>query len=250
MHECLCIKASHRGMTYMLAPFGNPQHYADALDEMMKYFQQQGLPFLLKAVPRWMKDILEQLKPGVFKFHEDRDNYDYVYNAVDLCELKGRKYHRKRNHIKSFKQNFPDFAYQPLTENLVQACIDNELEWCKKRECDEDPSLRCEKFAVIEALTNFSALGFSGGVMFINRKMEAFTFGEVLNQDTAVIHVEKANPDIKGIYSVINQEYCQHNWQSMTYINREEDMGIAGLRKAKESYYPTMLIEKFDVTLQ
>lgn len=249
-HDCLCIKATHRGMSYMLAPFGSENQYVDALNEMKTYFQQQGLPFLLKGVPRWMKEIMEQLRPGDFAFREDRNNYDYVYNAVDLCELKGRKYHRKRNHIKRFKQEYPDFAYQPITADLVQACIDNELEWCEKRECDEDPSLRCEKFAVIEALNHFSALGFSGGAIFIKGKIEAFTFGEALNKDTAVIHVEKGNPDIKGIYSVINQEYCRHNWREMTYINREEDMGIEGLRIAKEGYFPVKMIEKFDVTLK
>jgi uncharacterized protein len=84
----------------------------------------------------------------------------------------------------------------------------------------------------------------------IDEKIEAFTFGEMINEDTAVIHVEKGNPDIKGIYPVINQEFCQNTWQGVKYINREEDMGIEGLKKAKESYYPVMLIEKFDVRLK
>jgi hypothetical protein len=217
---------------------------------MINYFQLRGLPFLLKVVPRWGMEIMEQSKPGVFSFREDRSNYDYVYKARDLCELKGRKYHAKRNHINKFIQANPNYIYRPLTEDLVQACIDNELEWCEKRECDEDPNLRCEKFAVIEALSNFSGLDFSGGVIFINNKIEAFTIGEALNNDTAVIHVEKGNPDIRGLYSVINLEYCWHNWRDITYINREEDMGIEGLRMAKEGYYPVMMIEKFDVTMK
>jgi len=140
--------------------------------------------------------------------------------------------------------------YMPLTEALVQDCIDNELEWCEKRNCDEVLDLRCEKFAIIEALLKFSYLELSGGVIMIGGKVEAFTFGEALNEDTAVIHVEKGNPDINGIYAVINQEYCVNNWESMQYINREEDMGIEGLRKAKESYYPVTLIEKYDVAVK
>lgn len=248
-HDCLCIKAFHQGMTYMLPPLGREECYADVWREMAHYFERQGLPFLLKGVPRVMKDIMEQLQPGTFFFREDRDNFDYVYKAVDLCDLKGRKYHAKRNHIRKFRQQYPDFVYRPLTEELVQDCIDNELEWCEKRECDEHPGLRCEKFAIIDALNSYTALGFSGGCIFIDGKIEAFTFGEPLNDDTAVIHVEKGNPDMPGIYNVINQEYCRHNWRNMTYINREEDMGIEGLRIAKEGYYPVKMIEKFDVTL-
>lgn len=249
-HDCLCVKASHRGLTYMLAPFGSESCYEAALPEMISYFRQRGLPFLLKAVPRSVKDILEQLRPGEFSFREDRANYDYVYAAKDLCELKGRRYHRKRNYIRRFKQAYPDFVYRSLTEDWVQLCIENELEWCAKKACDEDPGLRCEKFAIIDALTNFSALGLSGGIVFVNGKIEAFTIGEALNNDTAVIHVEKGNPDITGIYNVINQEYCRHQWRGMTYINREEDMGIEGLRIAKEGYYPVMMIEKHNVTLK
>lgn len=249
-HDCLCIKASHRGLTYMLAPYGGEDQYAAVIEEMKSYYQRQGLPFFLKLVTRKTAELLEQMKPGAFAFREDRDNYDYVYRSIDLCELKGRNYHRKRNHIKKFLQAYPDFEYRPLTADLVQACIENELEWCEKRECDEHPSLRCEKFAVMEALKHFSALDYTGGLILINGKVEAFTLGERLNNDTAVIHVEKANPDIRGIYNMINQQYCRHNWREITYINREEDMGIAGLRMAKEAYYPAMMIEKYDVTLR
>jgi hypothetical protein len=99
-------------------------------------------------------------------------------------------------------------------------------------------------------LTNFSKLNLKGGVIVLNGVVEAFTFGEKLNEDTAVIHVEKANPDISGIYSAINRDFCRETWSETTYINREEDMGLEGLRKAKESYSPIKMIEKFDVRVK
>lgn len=234
----------------MLQPYGPDQAYGKVLDLMLEYFNQQGIPFLMKITSRRTIEVIEHGKPGLFEFRERRDGYDYVYNMLDLCELKGRKYSRKRNHINNFKQDNSNYLYLPLTEDLVQDCIDNELEWCEKRNCDDVPELRCEKFAIMEALLKFRQLELKGGVIMIDDKVEAFTFGEVLNEDTAVIHVEKGNPDINGIYTVINQEFCCHSWQDMMYINREEDMGLEGLRKAKESYYPVTLIEKFDVTLK
>jgi uncharacterized protein len=249
-NECICVKASSGGKTFVLPPLGSEAGYGAALDAMLDYFTQNNLPFLMKTTPRWMKKIIEDSKPGVFVFQEDQSNYDYVYNAEDLIELKGRKYSRKRNHIKNFKEEYPNYQYVPLTDDLIQDCIDNEVEWCEKRNCDEDPGLSCEKYAIMEALTKFTKLGYKGGIILIDEKIEAFTFGEMINEDTAVIHVEKGNPDIKGIYPVINQEFCQNTWQGVKYINREEDMGIEGLKKAKESYYPVMLIEKFDVRLK
>jgi hypothetical protein len=249
-HDCLCIKASNSGKTYVLPPFGSEAALSRALDALIAYFHSQGDVFLMKAVPIWMKEKMEELKPDVFVFREDRDNFDYVYTVEDLSELKGRKYSRKRNHIKGFIQENSNYVYQALTEDLVQDCIDNELTWCAKRNCDEDPGLRCEKYAIIEALQQITYLGLTGGVILINGRVEAFTFGERLNEDTAVIHVEKGNPDIKGIYAVINQEFCRRNWQSFRYINREEDMGLEGLRKAKESYYPAYMVEKFDAILR
>ena len=106
------------------------------------------------------------------------------------------------------------------------------------------------KDAAIEALKNFKILGLTGGVILIDGKIEGLTFGEALNSDTVIIHVEKGNADINGIYPVINQDYLLHNWQEMKFVNREEDMGIPELRKAKESYYPLGLVEKYTVTLK
>lgn len=246
----LVIKAGYAGEQFMLQPFGPDQGVEAVLEEMAAYMAAQNIPFMLRGVEKFMVDMIEKWRPGYFNVISDRDNFDYVYNTKDLIELKGRKYHSKKNHINSFRRNYSGHQYLPLTLEWTANCIANQIEWCQKKGCDDDPTLRGESDAIIEVLNHWNELKLTGGLITINGKVEAFTFGEQLNSDTAVIHVEKANPDIRGIYPVINQMFCKNAWQHLAYINREEDMGLEGLRKAKESYYPAKMIEKFVVTVK
>jgi hypothetical protein len=115
------------------------------------------------------------------------------------------------------------------------------------RECVENPNLLSEDYAVRRALTNFNELDYMGGAIMVNGRMEAFSLGELLNPDTAVIHIEKANPDIPGLYTAINQLFAENGWPDTEFINREQDLGIDGLRKAKESYYPHHMVNKYTI---
>ena len=177
----------------------------------------------------------------------DRDNSDYVYLTQDLINLSGRKYHRKKNHLNQFIKGYR-FDYRPMDKDLVSSCLEMQESWCQMRECVEQPDLLSEDFAVHEALTRFEDLDYQGGAIVIDSKVEAYALGEPLNRETAVIHIEKANPDIPGLYAVINQRFCSNVWADMTYINREQDLGSDGLRKAKESYYPHHMVEKYTLT--
>jgi hypothetical protein len=246
--DFLYIRASWGNHKFALQPFGPHQRLVSALETWQRYFTGLGLPFVMQGVEAPVVNLIQEQLPGQFEIVSDRDNFDYVYRAEDLIELKGRSYHSKKNHVNSFRKNYSDYQYLPLTTDLIGQCVENTIEWCKKRGCYKDPLLLAEKDAIIEVLNNFSVLGLEGGVITIGDKVEAFSFGEPLNTDTAVIHVEKGNPDIKGIYAVINQEFCQNSWSHMEYINREEDMGIPGLRKAKQSYHPVKMVEKFVIT--
>jgi hypothetical protein len=174
----------------------------------------------------------------------DRDNSDYVYLAKDLISLSGNKYHRKKNHLNQFIKNYA-FEYHPLNADLVKRVLGMQEAWCQIRECVAKPDLLAEDFAVREALTGYEELGYHGGTILINSVVEAFALGEALNGDTAVIHIEKANPEILGLYAAINQLFCLNAWSEVTYINREQDMGVEGLRKAKESYYPHHMVNKY-----
>lgn len=185
--------------------------------------------------------------PSRYTASYDRDNSDYVYLTRDLIELSGKKYHGQKNHVNRFKKT-RSFEYRPLSEGLVQGFLDMQESWCQIRECRRDPGLLAEDYAVYEALTRYSDLKYRGGAVLIDGKVEAFSLGEPLNQDTEVIHIEKANPDLKGLYAVINQLCCERAWGDMTFVNREQDLGLEGLRRAKESYHPHHMVNKYTLT--
>lgn len=177
-----------------------------------------------------------------------REHFDYVYPREALATLSGRKYSAKRNHINAFVRDYT-YAYEPLSAANVAECVEMACIWCQMHRCEDDLSLMEEREAVREALEHFTALpGLTGGVIRIGGKVEAFTLGERLNETTAVIHIEKANPDIRGLYPLINREFAARVWGDVAYINREQDLGEPGLRHAKESYYPEFMVEKFRVT--
>jgi len=184
-----------------------------------------------------------------FQVEPDRDNWDYVYRVEDLVQVSGNRYHRKRNHIEQFTSRH-EFSYRPLTRELVPACQELQDRWCDEKHCDLVATLRAEGRAVKEVLENFESLGVTGGCIEVDGKIEAFTLGELLNPETVVIHMEKANAAFHGLYQVINQQFLEKQWSQVRYVNREQDMGVPGLRTAKESYYPDHMVEKFTVGLR
>jgi hypothetical protein len=188
--------------------------------------------------------IKAHVDPERYGIEPDRKNSDYVYLTRDLINLSGNKYHRKKNHLNQFiRKN--SYEYRPLDVELVECFLEMQEEWCRMRECVEDPGLSAEDSAIREALCRFGELDYQGAAIVMKGKVEAFSIGEHLNEDTAVIHFEKANPDVPGIYAAINQLFCRNAWSGMKYVNREQDLGIEGMRKAKESYYPHHMINKY-----
>jgi len=181
-----------------------------------------------------------------FVIESTRDHFDYVYRSEDLIKLAGRKYDAKRNHLNMFRKN--PFTYRPIiTYQDLTGCLEMAHRWCSVRKCDENMDMHDEYLAVINALNYFTELDLTGGLIEINGKVEAFTIGEPLNKDTAVIHVEKADSEIRGLYAAINQQFVEHAWSSVPCINREQDLGEPHLRKAKESYYPDHMVEKYRI---
>jgi hypothetical protein len=177
-----------------------------------------------------------------------RPHYDYVYRSQDLIELKGARYHAKRNHMQRFLRD-QEFQFNALDPSILGLCSDFMRRWCEFRRCDEDMNLLGEWEAIKEALANYDRLEVKGTAALIGGQVEAFTFGEQLNASTAVVHIEKANPEIPGLYAAINQKYCEMYWTGVDFINREQDLGEEGLRKAKLSYHPDHLVEKYSCSL-
>jgi uncharacterized protein len=132
---------------------------------------------------------------------------------------------------------------------MLEACKAIMKVWCSERSCEHHKDLYCEKIANMEVLDNIEKLGCIGALIKVDGKFRAFTVGEMLNDDTAVIHIEKADSKVNGLYTLINQQFCEHEWSEAMYINREQDLGVEGLRKAKNSYNPIKLVKKFSVLL-
>ena len=253
INDFLCVAGMAQGEPFILPPLTKSEYdlprLADTIDIISKRFKEKGHSFRIKLLPRHMTELLDKTKPGQYYFQADRDNFDYVYLAQDLIELKGRKLHSKKNHWNYF-MNFVPHQYMPLSKNLIEGCM------ALVKELKAGPYtsfqaalLDSEEEAIRQALNNMDQLGFKGGAILIQDKVEAFTFGERLNDNTMVAHIEKANAQIRGLYQAINQQFCQHECTDVKYVNREEDMGFEYLRRAKKSYHPIKMIEKYDVTL-
>jgi hypothetical protein len=172
-----------------------------------------------------------------------RDEWDYVYLTRDLIELDGPKYHTQRKEMKKATTEF-DLVYEPMTREHQLECLQLEEVWCDLRHCRLNKYSEAEDTALREAIANIETLGFMGAVVLLNGKVQALTVGERLNSKTAVVHFEKANPEIRGLYQVINQQFCEHALKDFEFVNREQDVGEPGLRRAKEGYHPHHFVEK------
>ncbi|MBL7211207.1 MAG: DUF2156 domain-containing protein [Desulfobacteraceae bacterium] len=228
------------------APFGlppvGPGNKSKALESLAEQLKQMT-PAV--RICRASEDFVEaHVDHDRYESLIDRDNSDYVYHGQDLIGLSGRRYHSKKNHLNRFLKNYP-FNYREMDRELVEGFLGMQEKWCQMRECVESPELLSEDYAIREALTHFEELDYRGGAVEINAEIEAFSLGEPLNPNTAVIHIEKANPDIPGLYVAINQLFCKNAWSPMEYVNREQDLGIEGLRRAKESYHPHHMVNKY-----
>jgi uncharacterized protein len=219
---------------------------------------------LCRQILGWLRDEHGMAEPVIeradlklaaeLKDHPDfvveptRDHFDYVYRADDLSELAGGKYHAQRNHINSLSRSYR-YRYETLREEYLSACLYLCARWCQVKKCDEDMSLMGEWEAIGAVLANYQSLALKGGVILIDDRVQAFSCGELLNKDTAVIHLEKADPELRSLYAVINQQFTREAWAGTPFINREQDLGQPGLRQAKMSYHPHRLVEKFRIRL-
>ena len=206
------------------------------LDEfMMQKYGSYSIRKLLKEDA----EELERLMPGMFEMEENREFFDYVYSVEDLISLKGKKYHAKKNHFNSFVNSY-DYAYHKITLENIKACEECALRWILERNHDPD---REEYIAAKTMFEKYFELGLKGAFLTVDGKIAALTVGEN-NFGTVIIHVEKADPEIKGAYAAINKMFLENEFPDAKYVNREEDLGIEGLRKAKLSYNPLVLLEK------
>ena len=224
---------------FLLPSIGNTK-MVYVIEEILAIFGREKFPPVY-GLNRMQAESLE--KKG-FTITEMRDNWDYVYLTENLINLPGERYYAKRKNIKKCLSDYK-LEYEPITQEIIDQCLQLQTKWCNLKNCDVIPGLGAENRAIKETFEHFNDLNIFGGAILINGNVESFTIGEILNEETAVIHFEKANPDINGLYQVINKWFAQKTLRNYKYINREQDLGVSGLRRAKMSYYPAFFVEKY-----
>lgn len=231
---------------YYLYPAGTGD-IKQVIDLMIQDAADRGHQFKFAGLSKENISTLEILYPNNFTYEENREIFDYVYSLDKLVTLSGKKLHAKRNHINYFKDNF-NWKFELINLENLSECWDMNVQWCIKNGCDEDSHLSEEYCAVKRSFDNFSDLELEGGLLRVDGEIVAYTIGEKLNSTTYVIHIEKAFSDVRGAYQMINREFAeiiQKKYPDIIFVNREEDMGYEGLRKAKSSYYPIKMTEKY-----
>jgi len=212
---------------------------------MLSFLEQTKHTFI--RIPEELAKILSG-NPAV-SVVEDRDNADYLYSTEDLVQLKGTKYDGKRNLIKNFKSK-NRYEYSALTQSHRRAWADFEERWCRAKNCDTIENLDHERTAFKELLTNFESLRLVGGAMTIQGEIKAVALAGKLNPETMVMHVLKADPAITGLYQAMLNEFLSREASEYRYVNLEQDLGLAGLRKSKLSYQPVRLVPCYTVRLK
>ena len=190
-----------------------------------------------------------------FEIHRHTEYDDYIYYVEDLSELKGSKYSKKRNLVNQFEKKFVQNRHikieQISLKNAIK-CIEFLEEWCRIKDCglDQDEDLACEKQAAINAINNIENLGLRGILLKIDNEINAFGIASKLTDDTGVLHFEKAMSDKKGLYQYFDKQCAKQLFNGAKYINKESDMNIIGLAKAKKSYYPIEKIHSYRLVVK
>lgn len=249
IENALVFKSEDDAHVSFAFPVGDDGDVQKAMKVMEAYSEEKGYPFSMYNVTADSFEELEAWYPGRFQIEYDRDLADYIYESEKLATLSGKKLHAKRNHINKFKSVYEGrWSYEPITKDNVEECFQMALRWRNDNGCNEDEEKNAEMCVTLNALRLFEELELVGGLLRIDGEVIAFTMGEPVSTDTFVVHIEKAFADIQGAYPMINQQFVEHECMDYQYVNREEDTGAEGLRKAKLSYRPVFLVEKGKVT--
>lgn len=249
IENCLVFKSEHEKLSFTY-PSGKKEDVQKAIIKLEQYVMERDTKLSFYNVTPEQFEVLEELYPNKYNIVYNRDIADYVYETEKLTTLAGKKLHAKRNHINKFKATYEHWSYESLSSENIEECFQMAMKWRTLNDCQDDVDKVNEMAVTMNALRLFDELELKGGILRVDKEIVAFTLGEAINEDTFVVHIEKAFTDILGAYPMINQQFVTHECQEFTYINREEDTGSEGLRKAKLSYRPIFLIEKGYVTIK
>ncbi len=220
-----------------------------ALDAVIEDAEKSGAKSDIFGMSEKTAIAFNEKYAGKYEAVPDRDSFDYVYLSSDLSSLTGKKYQPKRNHISYFNRNY-EWTYEKITAENIPDCLEMSRQWLQESTSDSKDDLENELKIITRVFENYDALGFTGGLIRVGKKVVAYTMGEPLSDVMFCVHFEKAFADIRGAYPIINQQFVKNELSRYTYVNREDDVGAENLRKAKLSYHPAFMIEKYSVRIK
>jgi hypothetical protein len=206
-----------------------------------------GMNSIFTRVPEKLLFAWEKNLDRPLSVQENREHWDYIYDLNELIELKGNRFHKKRNLLHQFMKK-TEYQFFPLTIELIGKALAMQQNWCTWRDCESSDALEAENRVIERVLSYWEKLaGIHGGAILADDKMIAYTIAEGLDEDTLLIHFEKGDPEYKGIYQAINQIFLENGRFDYKRVNREQDLGDEGLRRAKMSYHPVGFNKKYRV---
>lgn len=242
-------KRDFKGNYHFMQPIGYKKENLRCIVEKLRYYKTENkMPYLFKDVESSFLDELKEIYNDDITIEEDVDNFDYIYASDKLINLSGKKLHSKKNHYNYFLKTY-NYAVRDFSEPKVKEdCIKASQAWHEEKNSNNE-YLSYELEGIREIISNSDKLGLKGMAVYVDDTIAAFTIGESVNEDMSIVHVEKGRSDIRGIYTFTNKVFVEKYLSNAKYINREQDLGIEGLRKAKRSYNPLKLEEKYCVNL-
>lgn len=247
LHGCVAFFSHFFGKSVYPYPIGKGNKKA-VIEDILADAKERGLPLRFTGMTDADRDELEALFPGKFHISPSRDSYDYVYSIEALADLRGKKMQKKRNHFNRFQANHPDYQVLPLDCKTLSLAAHMVNDWYQSRmKADPEGDYLLENLAMTKAFRDYNALEMEGIVLMEAGQVLAVTMGSRLNSNTFDIHFEKAREDVDGAYNAVNAEFARYlrlKYPDVQFFNREDDMGLEGLRKAKLSYHPDHMVEK------
>jgi hypothetical protein len=242
--DCVWIRQT-RPETLLWAPVGAWEE----IDWLARFERDRSLQTAIIRVPEKLAEHWGSVFADLASIQEDRGHWDYIYSQEELRELRGNRYHKKKNLLNQFKKKY-EYFYRDFTPELIEQAKTMQECWCTWRDCESSDVLSAENNAISRVFYSWDRLnGIMGGAITINGEMVAYTVAEALTDEAAVIHFEKGDTQYKGVYQAINQMFLENTAADFTFVNREQDLNDEGLRKSKLSYNPVEFVKKYRVTL-
>ena len=244
LHDDILLLISYYKRHYFsYMPLCDKDKLMQAYELVERIFAQCNLPFIYACFEEEEANLIMQRHPD-FEKKPYRDSFDYIYDIERFRNFSGKKLQKKRNHLNAFYSLYPDFVYEPLTQDNLPAVKEFTKDWYKKHQGN---LLEHDEKGNYEVLDNYFALDAHGGCILIKGQIAAFIIASWQNPQTMQVNIEKANEEYRGIYQAILREFLQRNFQEAVYMNREDDLGLENLRKAKKSYYPELILENYRI---